>query len=123
MNEITRKRDISSSCGVGAEYSFGADISSEWSGSASCCPRQVVKPLLDLKEAVDQAASGDFLIDFEVRGEGEVVEVAKSVRKLIAYTLDVASRPAAAALRLARGRCEAEDVVIKIAHLRLGLDV
>jgi CHASE3 domain sensor protein len=57
-------------------------------------PRQVVKPLLDLKEAVDQAASGDFLIDFEVRGEGEVVEVAKSVRKLIAYTLDVASRPA-----------------------------
>ena len=57
-------------------------------------PRQVVKPLLDLKEAVDQAASGNFQIDFEVRGEGEVVEVAKSVRRLIAYALDVASRPA-----------------------------
>jgi nitrogen fixation/metabolism regulation signal transduction histidine kinase len=57
-------------------------------------PRQVVRPLLDLKEAVDQAASGNFQIDFEVRGEGEVVELAKSVRRLIAYALDVASRPA-----------------------------
>lgn len=57
-------------------------------------PRQVVKPLLDLKEAVDQAASGNFQIDFEVRGEGEVVELAKSVRRLIAYALAVASRPA-----------------------------
>ncbi len=57
-------------------------------------PRQVVKPLLDLKEAVDQAASGNFQIDFEVRGEGEVVELAKSVRGLITYALDVASRPA-----------------------------
>jgi CHASE3 domain sensor protein len=57
-------------------------------------PRQVVKPLLDLKEAVDQAASGNFQIDFEVRGEGEVVELAKSVRRLITYALDVASRPA-----------------------------
>lgn len=57
-------------------------------------PRQVVKPLLDLKEAVDQAALGNFQIDFEVRGEGEVVELAKSVRRLIAYALAVASRPA-----------------------------
>ncbi len=57
-------------------------------------PRQVVKPLLDLKEAVDQASSGNFQIDFEVRGEGEVVELAKSVRRLITYALDVASRPA-----------------------------
>lgn len=55
-------------------------------------PRQVVKPLLDLKEAVDQAASGNFLIDFEVRGKGEVAELAKSVRNLIAYALDAASR-------------------------------
>ncbi|MFZ0758908.1 MAG: hypothetical protein WAM69_03070 [Candidatus Sulfotelmatobacter sp.] len=51
-------------------------------------PRQVVKPLLDLKEAVDEAASGNYLIDFELRGEGEVVELAKSVHNLIAHVLD-----------------------------------
>ena len=48
-------------------------------------PRQVVKPLLALREAVDHAASGNYLIDFELRGEGEVVELAKSVRNLIAH--------------------------------------
>jgi nitrogen fixation/metabolism regulation signal transduction histidine kinase len=48
-------------------------------------PRQVVKPLLDLKEAVDHAASGNYEIDFELRGQGEVVELAKSVRNLIAH--------------------------------------
>jgi CHASE3 domain sensor protein len=48
-------------------------------------PRQVVKPLMELKEAVDHAASGNYLIDFELRGEGEVVELAKSVRNLIAH--------------------------------------
>lgn len=48
-------------------------------------PRQVVKPLVELKEAVDQAASGNYLIDFELRGEGEVVELGKSVRNLIAH--------------------------------------
>lgn len=57
-------------------------------------PRQVVKPLLDLREAVDHAASGNYQIDFELRGEGEVVELAKSVRNLIAYALDVAPREA-----------------------------
>ena len=57
-------------------------------------PRQVVKPLLDLREAVDHAASGNYLIDFELRGEGEVVELAKSVRNLIAHALDVTSRAA-----------------------------
>ena len=36
-------------------------------------PRQVVKPLLELREAVDHAASGNYLIDFELRGKGEVV--------------------------------------------------
>lgn len=55
-------------------------------------PRQVVKPLLDLKEAVDHAASGNYQIDFELRGEGEVVELTKSVRNLIAHALDVTSR-------------------------------
>lgn len=46
-------------------------------------PRQVVKPLLELREAVDNAASGNYLIDFDLRGEGEVVELGKSVRNLI----------------------------------------
>jgi CHASE3 domain sensor protein len=57
-------------------------------------PRQVVKPLLDLREAVDHAASGNYQIDFELRGEGEVVELAKSVHNLIAHALDVTSRAA-----------------------------
>ena len=48
-------------------------------------PRQVVKPLLELREAVDHAASGNYLIDFELRGQGEVVELAKSVQRLIAH--------------------------------------
>lgn len=48
-------------------------------------PHQVVKPLLELREAVDHAASGNYLIDFELRGEGEVVELAKSVRNLITH--------------------------------------
>ena len=55
-------------------------------------PRQVVKPLLDLRDAVDHAASGNYQIDFELRGEGEVVELAKSVHNLIAHALDVSSR-------------------------------
>ena len=48
-------------------------------------PYQVVKPLLELREAVDHAASGNYLIDFELRGEGEIVELAKSVRNLITH--------------------------------------
>jgi hypothetical protein len=50
--------------------------------------------LLQLREAVDHTASGNYLVDFELRGEGEVVELAGTVRNLIAYTLDVASRSA-----------------------------
>jgi CHASE3 domain sensor protein len=57
-------------------------------------PHQVVKPLLNIRQAVDQAASGNYQIDFELRGEGEVVELAKSVHKLIAHALDVTSRAA-----------------------------
>ncbi|HZP01087.1 MAG TPA: HAMP domain-containing protein [Terriglobia bacterium] len=48
-------------------------------------PRQVVKPLADLKEAVDHAAAGNYEIEFEVQGEGEVVQLANSVRELIAH--------------------------------------
>jgi CHASE3 domain sensor protein len=53
-------------------------------------PRQVVKPLLKLKEAVDHAASGNYLIDLELRGGGEVVELAKSVRNLITHVRSAA---------------------------------
>jgi nitrogen fixation/metabolism regulation signal transduction histidine kinase len=48
-------------------------------------PRQVVKPLRELREAVDHAASGNYQIDFELHGEGELVDLAKSVRNLIAH--------------------------------------
>jgi CHASE3 domain sensor protein len=48
-------------------------------------PRQVVKPLVDLREAVDNAASGNYQIDFELRGEGELIDLAKSVRNLITH--------------------------------------
>jgi CHASE3 domain sensor protein len=45
-------------------------------------PRQVAKPLVSLKEAVDHAATGNFEIDFELHGGGEVVELAKSIQNL-----------------------------------------
>jgi CHASE3 domain sensor protein len=48
-------------------------------------PRQVVKPLVDLKTAVDHAVAGNYEIEFEVKGEGEVVQLARSVRNLIAH--------------------------------------
>ena len=46
-------------------------------------PRQVAKPLLNLKQAVDRAAAGDSAIDFDIQGKGEVVELANSVRNLV----------------------------------------
>lgn len=48
-------------------------------------PRQAVKPLTDLKEAVDHALAGNYEIEFDVQGEGEVVQLANSVRNLIAH--------------------------------------
>jgi len=48
-------------------------------------PREVVRPLLDLKQAVDHAAAGNYEIEFDVQGKGEVVELANSVRDLIAH--------------------------------------
>jgi methyl-accepting chemotaxis protein len=47
-------------------------------------PRQVVKPLLKLKEAVDHAAEGNYEIDFEVQGKGEIVDLVESLRHLFA---------------------------------------
>lgn len=48
-------------------------------------PRQVVKPLLSLKQAVDQAISGDYEVELQLQGKGEVVELAKSVHTLITH--------------------------------------
>jgi CHASE3 domain sensor protein len=47
-------------------------------------PRQIVKPLVNLKEAVDHAALGDYGIEFDVQGKGETVELAKSLQQLFA---------------------------------------
>ncbi|MGH9407584.1 MAG: HAMP domain-containing protein [Terriglobia bacterium] len=48
-------------------------------------PRQVVKPLLDLKGAVDHAAAGHYSIEFDVQGKGEVAQLANSVQDLITH--------------------------------------
>jgi nitrogen fixation/metabolism regulation signal transduction histidine kinase len=48
-------------------------------------PKQVVKPLISLKEAVDHAAAGNYEIEFDIQGEGEVVELADSIRLLITH--------------------------------------
>jgi methyl-accepting chemotaxis protein len=48
-------------------------------------PRTVVEPLVALKAAVDRAAVGNYAIEFDVEGEGEVVQLANSVRKLLAH--------------------------------------
>jgi len=48
-------------------------------------PRQVVKPLKMLKEAVDHALTGNQLIEFELQGKGEIVELAKSIHSLITH--------------------------------------
>src|SRR5712664_4638379 len=45
-------------------------------------PRQVVQPLVSLKEAVDHAATGNYEVEFELHGSDEVVELAKSVQNL-----------------------------------------
>jgi nitrogen fixation/metabolism regulation signal transduction histidine kinase len=46
-------------------------------------PRQVVKPLLSLKEAIDHAAAGDNEIEFDVRGKGEIVDLVESLRRML----------------------------------------
>ncbi len=48
-------------------------------------PHQVVKPLMDLKAAVDHAAAGNYEIEFDVQGKGEVAQLAHSVRDLISH--------------------------------------
>jgi len=48
-------------------------------------PREVVAPLVELRAAVDHALDGNYEIEFDVRGEGEVVELAASLRNLIGH--------------------------------------
>jgi len=48
-------------------------------------PRTVVEPLAALKAAVDHAAAGNYAIEFDVEGQAEVVQLANSVRKLLAH--------------------------------------
>jgi CHASE3 domain sensor protein len=52
-------------------------------------PREIVKPLINLKNAVDHAASGNYQVEFELTGNGEVVDLAKSVCTLISHVADV----------------------------------
>jgi CHASE3 domain sensor protein len=47
-------------------------------------PRQVAAPLVRLKEAVDHAAAGNYEIEFELHGKGEIVDLAQSLQNLTA---------------------------------------
>ncbi len=47
-------------------------------------PRQVIKPLWSLKEAIDHAAAGDYEIEFDVQGKGEIVDLVKSLQRMLA---------------------------------------
>lgn len=62
-------------------------------------PRQVTKPLVSLKEAVDHAATGNYEIDFELHGSGEVVELAKSIQNLTSLCAESSSTAMARALK------------------------
>src|ERR1700730_8575413 len=58
-------------------------------------PREIVRPLVSLKDAVDDAASGNYQIEFELEGKGEVVDLAKSVCNLISHITQVRRTEAA----------------------------
>ena len=52
-------------------------------------PREIVKPLISLKDAVNDAASGNYQVEFELEGKGEIVDLAKSVGNLISHITNV----------------------------------
>jgi CHASE3 domain sensor protein len=52
-------------------------------GASLILPRQVIQPLVSLREAVEHAATGNYEVEFQLEGGGEVVELAKSVQNLI----------------------------------------
>ncbi|HEY2460138.1 MAG TPA: HAMP domain-containing protein [Candidatus Acidoferrum sp.] len=53
-------------------------------------PREVVEPLVRLREAVDHAAAGNYDIEFETRGGGELVDLARSLQNLAAHLRGIA---------------------------------
>jgi nitrogen fixation/metabolism regulation signal transduction histidine kinase len=55
-------------------------------------PREIVKPLITLKDAVDDAASGNYQVEFQLEGKGEVVDLAKSVCNLISHISEADAR-------------------------------
>jgi methyl-accepting chemotaxis protein len=55
-------------------------------------PRQIVKPLLSLKEAVDHAAQGNYEIEFDVHGKGEIVDLVESLKRML-LSLRLRTRP------------------------------
>jgi CHASE3 domain sensor protein len=64
-------------------------------------PREVVRPLITLKNAVDYAASGNYRIQLRLRGRGEVVDLARSVQNLILHITPLdAWNPEPAAIRI-----------------------
>jgi methyl-accepting chemotaxis protein len=68
---------------VGCIVSFLTILLSVW--VSFVLPRTVVEPLVALEAAVDRAAAGNYAFEFDVEGEGEVVRLANSVRKLLAH--------------------------------------
>jgi methyl-accepting chemotaxis protein len=72
-------------------------------------PREIVKPLISLKNAVDDAASGKYQVEFELEGEGEVVDLARSVCNLISHITPVRQTEVGSCSVLSKGggfRCE-----------------
>ena len=67
---------------MGTRYCFSAYLSVErvdqFHFASSGC-ETTVEP----EQAVDRAAAGDCAIDFDIQGEGEVVQLANSVRNLV----------------------------------------
>lgn len=48
-------------------------------------PKQVAKPLVSLREAVEHAQEAQGAVEFEIEGKGEVAELARSLRSLILH--------------------------------------
>jgi len=55
-------------------------------------PHQVVRPLTSLREAIDHASSGDYELQFDIHGKGEVVDLARSLQRLLLVIRPLASR-------------------------------
>lgn len=70
--------------------SFATLLFSVWVSFA--LPRQVIKPLTTLRDAIDQVSSGNYELQFDIRGKGEVVELAKSLQRMLSTLRPIASR-------------------------------